>query len=531
MLRPTMNEANPVDCTTASSPRRGWIPFALESLAITLLFALYVSALGPEVNEPHYLCKAKQYWNPAWLPHDFFLSAPGAHYTFYWTLGWLTLFFPLPVVAWIGRVISWLALAAAWRWLSFLILPQKWCSIATAAIWLVTLHYGHLAGEWVVGGVEGKTFAYPFVLIALGLAIQNRWNPAWVSLGIASAFHILVGGWAVVALGVAWLCVGRRSAPLLTMLTGLMGGGLISLLGLVPALLLTAGLPDEMQSEAHQLYVFYRLPHHLVVHRMSSLRQICFVAVAAGWAIFAWTTRGDRNTALVNSFAFGSLSIAAVGLAIDQICCYWLGDFDLGAKLLRFYWFRLSDVAVPLALSLSVGLRLFGAEQQPRRSTLRSVSIAVVLLATTIGLTLRVASRLTAPMPPADEMASVSDYAAWLAMCGWIRENTATDATFLTPLNQGTFKWSAQRSEVVTHKDIPQEAESLLGWKERRWRTNRYERLTTDQIRMLSRDYQIDYVVVDKQARPTFQGWDFPRVYPVDEHSDSPYEIFRIQSR
>ncbi|MCC9609234.1 hypothetical protein LOC68_06245 [Blastopirellula sp. JC732] len=524
-----MNQATPAETPPASSAIGDWRWFLLETLAITLIFALYVATLGPEVNEPHYLCKAKHYWNPQWLPNDFFLSAPGAHYTFYWTLGWLTLFLPLPVVAWIGRLISWLALAAAWRYLSFLLIPRHWCSVATAVIWLATVHYGHLAGEWAVGGVEGKTFAYPFVLLALGLALQNRWNPAWVSLGIASAFHILVGGWSVVALGIAWLLVGRKSTSFFSMLTGLMGGGLISLLGLVPALLLTAGVPPDMQSEAHQLYVFYRLPHHLVVHRMDPLRQFCFATVTAGWAIFAWSTRRDPRMKLVNAFAIGSLVIAGCGVAIDQVFCYWLSNFDLAAKLLRFYWFRLSDVAVPLGLALSVGLRLFVVAEEERRSLVRRASIAIVLLATTIALGIRIQARLASPIPPADDMASVSDYTEWLAMCRWIRENTPADATFLTPLNQGSFKWDAQRSEVVTHKDVPQEALSLLGWKERRWRTMRYERLTSNQIRLLSRDYHFGYVVVDTHSRPDFAGWDFPRVYPVDENSDSPYEIFRVQ--
>ncbi|TWT29990.1 hypothetical protein Enr8_46470 [Blastopirellula retiformator] len=524
-----MNMATPAETSPAPVQPGDWRSFLLETAAITLIFALYVATLGPEVNEPHYLCKAKHYWNPDWLKNDFFLSAPGAHYTFYWTLGSLTLLFPLPVVAWIGRLISWLALAAAWRYLSFTLIPRRLCSIATAAIWLATMHYGHLAGEWLVGGVEGKTFAYPFVLLALALALRNRWNPAWVSLGGASAFHILVGGWSVVALFVAWVLIGRKSTPLYPMLTGLMGGGLISLLGLVPALLLTAGLPDEMQTEAHQLYVFYRLPHHLVVHRMDSLRQLCFATVTAGWAIFAWSTRRQRPLQLINAFVIGSLLIAVCGVVIDQVFCYWLGNFGLAAKLLRFYWFRLSDVAVPLGLAFSVGWRLFVVTEEDRRTLVRRASLAIVLAATTIALGIRIQSRLASPMPPADDMASVSDYNQWLAMCRWIRTNTPANAAFLTPLNQGTFKWNAQRSEVVTHKDVPQEASSLLGWKERRWRTMRYERLSSEQVRLLSRDYGFGYVVVDTHSRPDFAGWDFPRVYPLDENSDSPYEIFRVQ--
>ena len=61
-----------------------------------------------------------------------------------------------------------------------------------------------MAGEWVVGGVEAKGFAYVFVFLAVADLVYGRWKQCLLLLGAASAFHVLVGGWAVLAVGGVW---------------------------------------------------------------------------------------------------------------------------------------------------------------------------------------------------------------------------------------------------------------------------------------------------------------------------------------
>ena len=87
-----------------------WLPLA-EILAIFALFALQGAWPVPDVNEAHYLGKAAHYWNPDWIRGDFFLDSADSHKVFYFTFGWLTLWLPLPAVAWTGRIIAWLLMA------------------------------------------------------------------------------------------------------------------------------------------------------------------------------------------------------------------------------------------------------------------------------------------------------------------------------------------------------------------------------------------------------------------------------------
>ena len=94
----------------------------LRSFDLRLILAGWLSLLVygvlaapiPAVNEPHYLCKAKHFWQPDWCARDFFLASPNAHTVFYVSIGWLTRWLSFEQTAWIGRALATLALASGW---------------------------------------------------------------------------------------------------------------------------------------------------------------------------------------------------------------------------------------------------------------------------------------------------------------------------------------------------------------------------------------------------------------------------------
>ena len=47
--------------------------------------------------------------------------------------------------------------------------------------------------------------------------VRNRWRTALLLAGAAGAFHVLVGGWTAVAIGLAWLFGGRERPTLKTL--------------------------------------------------------------------------------------------------------------------------------------------------------------------------------------------------------------------------------------------------------------------------------------------------------------------------
>jgi len=59
------------------------------------------------------------------------------------------------------------------------------------------------------------------------------------------------------------------------------------------------------------------------------------------------------------------------------------------------------------------------------------------------------------------------EFSDWLAVCNAAREVSPPDALFVTPKYAHTFKWYADRGEVGTWKEMPQDAESILEWNAR----------------------------------------------------------------
>lgn len=430
---------------------------AFEILLIFLLFFIHGAWPVPEVNEAHYLSKARHYWDPQWCADDFFCDAADAHQVFYWTFGWLALWLPLPTVAWVGRLLTWTLLAWSWRRLSVAIVPARFSSVLSAGLFITLLHRGHLAGEWVIGGVEAKGFAFVFGLLGLEAIVRDRWNRAWLWFGAASAFHVLVGGWLVVAGAFAWLVM-RLSAtdrPSRFSLWSLVAGGLLSLLGLIPAALLMRGVDPSVAAEAARIYVFERLPHHLVPQKMPWNFLLRFAAMLVAWIFVNWKEVSDARERRLAAVVNGALAIAAIGLLISFAATVWP---DQLAGVLRYYWFRTSDVMLPLGLGLLLMAFVVRRLEQSRGG----VWLTLAMIAVSWHLIAVMRERDPHPAPPADK--KMLNWQDWREMCQWVSANSPPDAVFLTPRMASTFRWYANRAEVVSWKDIPQDAAGIVEW-------------------------------------------------------------------
>lgn len=458
------------------SPRQRWVEIAL----IVVVFFAAVGVPVPNVNETHYLTKAKHYWNPGWCAGDLFLESADAHLTFYWTLGILTKWLSLPVVAWVGRLIAWISLAWAWQRLSSQVVPARWLSAVTAMLLVTLIEKTNFAGEWIVGGVEGKCFAYTFVIWALSEMVVGRWNWVWPLLGMASAFHVLVGGWSVICAGVVWLREpGESRKSFSSMVPSLILGGVLALPGIVPGLLLTAGVPPEIREAANQIYVFKRLPHHLAIHLLPRPEIITrFIRFGFLLAVFAtlwnWNSSQQisgqtKSLSRLQCFALASFVICLLGL------CWELTTVNhpaLSASLLKYYWYRTSDVAVSMTVAISLGALVISLSRQKAR--LAPWLMAIVVLGPSYSL-LSTAGTRWQELTPIESL-STRQALAWQDICSWARNQTDSDSLFMVPRHVPTFRWYAQRPVFFAWKDIPQDAESQVIW----W--DRYQEAYFDEV-------------------------------------------------
>jgi hypothetical protein len=459
--------------------------------------------------------------------------------------------------------VTWLLLAWSWRRLSWAVVPQPLVSLLSAGLLLFFLRHFHLAGEWVVGGVEAKGFAYALVFLALEAMVRNRWAWAIILAGAAGAFHVLVGGWTVVAIGLAWLWPGGDRPPLRKLAPAACLAVLLALPGLVPALALNSGVPADVQAAAARIYVFERLSHHLVLHSFAPSFVIRFQVLVLLWAALSWLLRSDRSLRRLQYVVAGSLLIALLGVLIDQWFVWQSDRLPLevwqtaAAKLLRYYFFRLCDAFVPVGCSLAIVVWLARLRTAAPQGAVWLQIACILLSAANIAdiyywrVRQPVPAAILQPRPtedatrqswfwsweatPAADTTAQDWYRDWRSVCGWVSENTAENAMFLTPREQQTFKWYAGRSEVVNWKDVPQDARGLLEWKRRMSLVYPGDRehhrrdlaaFSDEELAALAHQFGATYVVVDQTRAGRRIG--LPRLYPEILEDNRSFGVYRV---
>lgn len=445
----------------------------------SLLAYSAIRAPVPAVNEPHYLAKAKHFWDPDWCRDDFFLNSSNPHLVFYTTVGALTQWCSLTVTAWIARIAGLALVAAGWVAVCRRLSHTAWSPVWAAWAWLALMAAGNFSGEWVIGGTEGKVFSYGFLLLGIAAYWDLRFLRACVCLGLTVSFHPVVGGWAVLCGGLAAMWTSWRPGSSLFPVVGsesrmkklALGVPLFAVFaapGLWPAVqMLGSGTASDSYAATYN-QVFVRLKHHLDPMMFSQRALLATLLLIICWLLLQRSSREEtsesRSAIWWRAFVLASVVVAVMGYlagwgvrpTIDMPGHAWR------MKVLKFYPFRLADALVPLAAAVTLsqcGTRLFS---MPGASPRRIAGACWMLFAALFAFSLL--------MPSPDRNAS--RYSAdrlrdWKAVCAWVRENTPSDAVFKTPYSTWAFHWHAQRAEYVSYKNCPQEAAGILEWERR----------------------------------------------------------------
>ena len=155
------------------------------------------------------------------------------------------------------------------------------------------------------------------------------------------------------------LAPGGRGIELLRMLPAMFAGAVLTLPGLLPALALDSGANRRTTGEAAAYYVYARLAHHLDPISLAGQSPgpvARFAALCVAWGMLWAVSRhrgGAKGLRPLCGFVNTAILLAAMGATISVLGLLDWIDYHPAARLLRFYWFRLSDVAVPLGVALA----------------------------------------------------------------------------------------------------------------------------------------------------------------------------------
>jgi hypothetical protein len=523
----------------------GWARAAAECLLIAAVFAAAGAWPVPDINEAVYLTKARHAADPQWSRGDFFLETPDAHGIFYVVAGPIAAAMSLEQTAWIGRIAGWALLAAGFRHAVAALLSCGWARVVAACAFSFALRNTTAAGEWVIGGCEAKVFAWAFVLGGLGEVAAGRFPAALCLAGIGTAFHPIVGGWALVATTVTWIVSGMWTArleegvahrprgwPFWWHAALVAGGVAAAATGVVPALGLTAGVDAVTRAAAAKVYVVDRLSHHLLPRTFADGMIARHLLAVVAWWLLTRLLPPSVPRWRIATFTLASLGISAAGIGISLLEP-WAPSATY--SLLRYYWFRLADVAVPFALATTFAAVLEDGAACSRVASCRPRwlrAVAISLLTIDLGL-----QTLHWPLTGRDVVVPRADAklaaAAWADICDWVADHTPPDACFLTPRGSASFTWRTGRREVVSWKNSPQDAASLVEWRKRiidcfsrSGSLTEMERSTIslgpDRLRDVAMRYGADHAIVPLDA-PLVESFPGERL-----HANGTYAVYRL---
>ena len=485
----------------------GFCLLSIMAIAGMFLSVSMLSSSIPGVNEPHYLCKARSFSDPAWCARDFFLTSTNAHYCFFWLIGPLTQVVSLPTAALVGRGMSALILALGWTVLARGLGLSAAMRFFAACAFAFLSQLGSFSGEWLLAGFESKVSAWGFGLSAVGFWIRGtvRTCPGWMTVagiccGVGAILHPVVGGWIAVCICMASLLdfiTRLRMIGLTSSTKSFIGIGAFScatiavaLPGLIPALriVLDNSLSRQDRELASFIQVFWRLKHHLDPTELMAAQWLYAGGLLAlSVSLFfilqrklrmdaqAVTTGMNRDAAsrmavhtnLLLIFFGASVVIAFVGVGIGWhvVDAQHMQGWQWRAVLLKFYPFRTFDALLPIVNGLLLAL------VWQRLMADRWKRAALVIGVVCCGLPFVAAILKRGSVPPGY---TPDQFAEWQAACAWIQTQTPPDTLWLTPRESFAFKWLAERAEYVCYKDCPQDAAGILEWNRRLWWLNHW---------------------------------------------------------
>lgn len=500
------------------------------TLWITLLVYGAMVAPVPGVNEPHYLGKAKHYWDPAWCAGDLLLESSNAHAVFYFVTGFWAKWLTLPQLAWLGRAVGYGLLAGGWLRTHHALGLTRWHRLWSLWGFLTLASWGNFSGEWIVGGIEGKVFAYGFLMLAFADWQWNRPYCAALFAGLAISFHPIAGGWGVLAgiLALCWERLRNRQRPAMSdlMVVGILIAA--ALPGLIPAIqLLGAGDPPQVRVNGTYLQVYYRLAHHLDPMTFPARSYWWYAALCV--VLLAMYRPLSRSAAgrmwLHIAFWSGVFAVcgilAGLGPRPAKLMPYYLERMNL----LKFYPFRLFDVIIPVTVAIqstAMISHLLTNRSRVVKAIAGVLSAGLLLWAMIGGESRRHRMR----------EATVFDSPAWIEVCHWMRDRTPPTALVQTPVRNPNFKWYAARAEYVAYKDVPQDNAGLVEWNRRMnylktwYHDQRADGIySNEELRALRVETGITHVVTDRlgpfELSPCYTNALF-RVYDLTELDHPP---------
>ncbi|MEM8615034.1 MAG: hypothetical protein AAGF93_23720 [Cyanobacteria bacterium P01_H01_bin.105] len=432
-----------------------WVrPIATITLFLCFKF-LFIRNMG-SVNELHHLPLARNFVEPSWLARDLYYSEPpGYRLLFQLLFGPLTTTVGFLATSIIGRILGYFALAIGfWTLARGLGMRLSTLLLSIGLLVYVRRPQGVMAGEWLIGSVEPKVFAYSAIFLALSALLSRRylWMTAW--LGVAASFHALVGGWA--SISVMLLLLWRRREVLLDgrrWLAAILIYGMTSFFALTAVLTQVLSPVEESGISPAYIYSFLRNPHHvnpLAWAWDEWLLLPAYLLLFAGSVVYVMRSQSlnqnpqiTRNRADFVCFVLCTLILFGAGILIAPL--------DQNGQILQYYPFRVGDLFLALGAAFFLALTL---ESWLLRYRQGAIAITLIIL---IGFGAEATRFYSKGMELQDFPSKAQGVnPEMIATASWLQQNVPEGEVVVSaPVDLSALSWLSDHPSVAKFRFVP----------------------------------------------------------------------------
>ena len=345
---------------------------------------------------------------------------------------------------------------------------------------------------------------------------------AGVCLGIAGLFHINhalagIGLWA----GATFL-EGRR-LPGRSWWVGTLALLALGAVQIVPAVRVVLPRSGKLPTDEFvDLFVRLRHPHHFGPSTWHWGIWLAFLAPIAPAIVAARSPAAMQSEPRIVEARRRAAAMFKLFLAMTCVALLTAGFWFAGETFVQLNLYRFS-IYPKLLSCVAVAWLVWDVHARARPYAVA----AIVLVGAAAGLVAASSGLLAAPTPRSPLGLKLvglqGDDAGYLDLARWARDNTSTDAVFLVPPDEESFRVHARRAIVVNFKGVPQLSAELPAWRDRlcdvldldtagllalprplgrtlRAIRERYDRVPAEHHFATARKYGARYVVLTRRA-------------------------------
>lgn len=485
-----------------------WLNNQNARLVIFLLIVANFIGNRPDGGEEQYFAFAKQFMDPAWMPHSFSLNHPaGGNLLFQVIVGFLLQFLSFEQMAFWGRLVNFTLLAIP---LALIFRKLKFSNLEIIFLLQIVFfnHQSIWAGEWIFRNLEEKSVAYIFVLYSIYYLLSEKPVLSSLFAAFATYFHFLVGGWMfafVITFHLVWL----------KQLRHVIKSGLSYLLIVSPFVVYLFRVyfidnPAVINGvNTNAVYAFFRLKHHIgMFGDLNYFFAYHFGGVIISLAMFLTCIFAFSR---FNNEYIKKLNLLNIIIFSQQFIFIGIALFDKNGVLMKTYPFRTSTLSAllfmfeaALVYKLYIHKRLyrllvlknlkFRNFKFPLRKTLFVAGFQLLLLS----FILSALSSKTCHTIRKFNTPESSEDAAMQNLFDYIRAETPRESVFLLLDNDKPYSFirRTERERFVVEKFTPTKSQTIYEWHKRLLLKEKIKE-NIQYIDSAKMEYPIDYMISD----------------------------------